>query len=144
MGKKRIEKLLETIKDNQKRETINAAGIYTVAQVAINKIVELETGLDTKLKTELETKLETKKTSSPPFRQYTVEELKAQYPKLADCRKALKERGLVFSKTPSWAKVAIALSYFEVQQAQFYDYLRHRPSPELTHLTMTFRPEEYH
>ena len=61
MGKKRIEKLLETIKDNQKRETINAAGIYTVAQVAINKIVELETGLDTKLKTELETKLETKK-----------------------------------------------------------------------------------
>lgn len=129
MGKKRIEALLTNLKETQERDLMNSAQIYTVAQVAVNELAARDS---------VERALSSRPTL-PEVPHYSIADLKAQYPNVSACRKALKEKGLTFSKTPSWAKMAIALHHFEIQQQQLQSYLQHCAGQDLAGTVMTFR-----
>jgi intracellular sulfur oxidation DsrE/DsrF family protein len=146
MGKKRLEKLLTDLKDNHQRDLKNAAEIYTVAQVAVNQLSDEKNEGKSKKKTKKKPEAETLKLGpsklvpSGHCQPHTIEDLKTQYITVAACRKALKDRGLTFSKVPSWEKLAIALNCFEAQQAFLTDYLQQHPSNDFPDCTLTFRP----
>ncbi len=146
MGKKRLEKLLTDLKDNHQRDLKNAAEIYTVAQVAVNQLADAKNEGKSKTKTKKKPEAERLQLESPklePSRDrqpHTIDDLKTQYVTVTACRKALKTRGLIFTKAPSWEKLAIALNCFEAQQAFLTDYLQQHPTHDFPDCTLTFRP----
>ncbi|MBD2364742.1 hypothetical protein H6G36_26820 [Anabaena minutissima FACHB-250] len=121
MGKKRITQLLEGLKENQLHELHNSAAIYTVAQVAVNELQQQSLQI-----------------TEPPIAALpsTLEiidktELLKQYGSYRACRKAAKERGIKFSRTPSWEQLAVAFSYADAFQQIIKSYVETYPNPKL-------------
>lgn len=121
MGKKRITQLLEDLKENYQRDLHNSAAIYTVAQVAVNEL-----------------KNQSFQINEPPIAALPFapnlldkDQLIKQYGSYNACRKAAKERGIKFSRTPSWEQLAAALSYAEVLQQMITSHLSTYPCPNL-------------
>jgi hypothetical protein len=121
MGKKRITQLLEGLKENQLHELHNSAAIYTVAQVAVNELQQQSLQI-----------------TEPPIAALpsTLEiidkaQLLKQYGSYRACRKAAKERGIKFSRTPSWEQLAVAFSYADAFQQIIKSYVETHPNPKL-------------
>ncbi|MGH2413541.1 MAG: hypothetical protein ACRDEA_07590 [Microcystaceae cyanobacterium] len=131
MGKKRITQLLEQLKANQQAELQNAAAIFTVAQVAVNEL--REQGLqDT----------EPIVAALPPAPVLLDRnQLLQRYGSYRGCRKAAKEQGIKFSRTPSWEQLVIALSYAETLREIFQSYLEVYPNPALQGITFNLKPQ---
>ncbi|QOV21380.1 hypothetical protein [Anabaenopsis elenkinii] len=121
MGKKRLNQLLEVLKDNYQRDLHNSAAIYTVAQVAVNE-------LDQEVYQSNETPI-----AALPFAPNLIDkdQLLQQYGSYNGCRQAAKERGIKFSRTPSWEQLAAALSYAEILQKIIRNYVTTYPYPQL-------------
>ena len=121
MGKKRITQLLEQLKDNQQRDLQNAAEIFTVAQVAVNQlqaIAESEAS---------------EPPVAPPSAAVSLDraELKRCYGSFNACRQAAKQRGIKFSRTPSWEQLAAAFHYADACQQVVLEYLAAHPCKAL-------------
>jgi hypothetical protein len=123
MGKKRVAQLLAQLKENQAKEVENAAGIYTMAKVAVDALAESE---ETQPVTPL----------LPAHRSITKQELLERYGSFNGCRTAAKQQGIKFSKTPSWAKLEAAFSYQKVVQQLVKTYLENHPSDEVEGISM--------
>lgn len=132
MGKQRIAHLLEQLKDNQQRELENAAAIYTVAQVAINELRAQGTE-DASSSTPL-------LPAAPGF--LTQTDLLERYGSFNGCRKAAKDQGIKFSRTPSWQQLIAAFSYVETFQHLIRDYVRAHPTAELHGVSFELKLDE--
>ncbi|NWF60129.1 MAG: hypothetical protein HXY43_12875 [Fischerella sp.] len=121
MGKKRITQLLENLKENQLHELHNSAAIYTVAQVAVNELQQQSLQITEPPIAALP--------SAPTIIDKT--QLLKQYGSYRACRKAAKERGIKFSRTPSWEQLAAAFSYAEAFQQIIKTYVETYPNPKL-------------
>lgn len=128
MGKKQITQLLEQLKENQALELHNAAAIYTVAQVAVNELKKQELDEPTTI-------------PALPFvlkkidKSYLIE----QYGSYNICRKAAKEQGIKFSRTPSWEQLAVAFSYAEAFQEVAQAYVKAHPNSLLKGTTFELK-----
>jgi hypothetical protein len=121
MGKKRITQLLEGLKENQLHELQNSAAIYTVAQVAVNELQQQSLQMPQPTLAALP--------STPKI--IDKAQLLKQYGSYNACRKVAKERGIKFSRTPSWEQLAAALSYAEAFQEIIKTYVETYPYPKL-------------
>jgi hypothetical protein len=121
MGKKRITQLLEGLKENQLRDLHNSAAIYTVAQVAVNELQQNSLQNDQPALAALPPSLEI----------IDKAQLLEQYGSYNACRKAAKEQGIKFSRTPSWEQLGAALSYAEAFQEIISSYVQIHPYPKL-------------
>jgi len=121
MGKKRITQLLEELKENQFHELHNSAAIYTVAQVAVNELQQQNLQMDEQPIAALP--------STP--RIIDKAQLLKQYGSYRACRKAAKERGIKFSRTPSWEQLAAAFSYADIFQEIIKSYVETYPHQQL-------------
>ncbi|ABA25009.1 conserved hypothetical protein (plasmid) [Trichormus variabilis ATCC 29413] len=121
MGKKRITQLLEGLKENQLRDLHNSAAIYTVAQVAVNELQQQSSQIEKPALAALPPSLEI----------IDKARLLEQYGSYNACRKAAKERGIKFSRTPSWEQLGAALSYAEAFQQIINSYVQTHPYPKL-------------
>ncbi|WP_414529968.1 hypothetical protein [Nodularia chucula] len=121
MGKKRITQLLEDLKENYQRDLHNSAAIYTVAQVAVNELKQQNSPVN-------QTPV-----AALPFAHNLVDkdQLIKQYGSYNGCRKAAREQGIKFSRTPSWEQLAAAFSYAEVLQQIVTNYVSTYPEPKL-------------
>lgn len=126
MGKKRITQLLQDLKENQLHDLHNSAAIYTVAQVAVNELQQQSLQID-------EPPLAVLPSSTPKI--IDKAELLKQYGSYRACRKVAKERGIKFSRTPSWEQLAAALSYAEAFQQILKTYVETYPNPKLAGTT---------
>jgi ERCC4-type nuclease len=114
MGKQRVAQLLTQLKENQTKDIENAASIYTVAKVAVD-------ALDQAQVPQLESPI-------PEISKITKAELLKQYGNFNGCRKAAKELGIKFKKTPSWEKLEVAFSYQKACQQLVQNYLKTYPN----------------
>lgn len=121
MGKKRITELLEQLKDNQQQDIENAAAIYTVAQVAVNELRNQGT------------EPELSELPALPAAPFTLDkaELLRKHGSYNGCRKAAKEYGIKFSRTPSWEQLSAAFAYAEAFQQVINDYMGTYPNDRL-------------
>lgn len=121
MGKKRITQLLKELKENQLYELHNSAAIYTVAQVAVNELQQQSL------------QMEEQPIAALPSTPKIIDkaQLLKQYGSYRACRKAAKERGIKFSRTPSWEQLAAALSYADIFQQIIQSYVETYPHPKL-------------
>lgn len=126
MGKKRINQLLEQLKQNQQQEIQNAAAIYTVAQIAIQEL---------QAQTEAVGSVSTVP-SLPPVALLTRADLEARYGSYNECRKAAKQLGIRFQGSPRWSQLVQAFEYHERLQGIVSVYMAEHPAPELTGLRM--------
>ncbi|PZD73635.1 hypothetical protein C1752_02055 [Acaryochloris thomasi RCC1774] len=126
MGKKRINALLSKLKNNHQSDVENSAYIYGLAQGAVNRLEEVAEQHvdDTLLFSEQEL---------PPI---DKEELKRRYDSYIGCRRAAKELGIHFSKTPSWEKLICAFRYSEALRNICYHYADQNPHPLLNGFTV--------
>jgi len=131
MGKKRVTQLLERLKKNQQAEVQNAAAIFTVAQVAVNQLQE-----------KVSDSVEPTVAALPPApRLFDKAELLRRYGSYQGCRKAAKELGIKFSRTPSWQQLIMAFSYIETFQQMIESYLKIYPTSELHGITFKLEIE---
>lgn len=137
MGKKRVTQLLEQLKVNQQAELQNAAAIYTVAQVAVNELqnqlnpIHLEPG-------GLKPETVTPALSAAPVLLNKAELLR-RHGSYNGCRQAAKQRGIKFSKNPSWQQLTTAFSYIESCQRVVQTYLEQYPSADLKGVTIELK-----
>ncbi|MCU0570352.1 MAG: hypothetical protein MUF49_27745 [Oculatellaceae cyanobacterium Prado106] len=132
MGKKRALQLLEQLKTNQQQDLQNAAGIFTVAQVAVNELQQIA---DADIEGEEsaiappQPLLPAAPVAAPALVSKT--ELTATYGNYNACRKAAKEQGIKFKKQPTWDQIVAAFSYKAACQQAIHDYLKAHPSEHL-------------
>jgi len=131
MGKKRVTQLLEQLKTNQQMELQNAAAIFTVAQVAVNELQE-------KISPNIESTA-VELPSAPVL--LNKAELLRRYGSYKGCRRAAKEQGIKFSRTPSWERLAAGLSYVDAFQKLTKAYVETHPSPALNGMTIELKLE---
>jgi hypothetical protein len=129
MGKKRINQLLDQLHTNHEADLKNAAQIFTVAQVAVNQLSQ---------------QAETAPLALPSlrFQAPTVLDqatLKQRYSSFNGCRKAAQQLGVRFHRTPTWAQLVVAFSYFDALQNLVYDYTNAFPNANLQNITMAFQ-----
>ena len=124
MGKKRITQLLEQLKTNQQADLENAAAIYTVAQVAVNELQEATSENLYKL------------ALNPVQASIDKAELIRRYGTYRNCRRIAKQKGLKFSRTPSWQQLAIGFTYLENLQQLVKNYLDKYPNLLLDGVTV--------
>jgi hypothetical protein len=128
MGKKRIAQLLDQLQTNHEAELKNAAQIFTVAQVAVNQLNQ-------------QAEPTVKALPATPFQPPTVLDqavLEQRYGSFNACRKAAKQLGIQFHRTPSWAQLIVAFSYFDTLQRLVHNYTTAFPDTHLHDVTMTF------
>lgn len=118
MGKKRVAQLLAQLKENQEKDIENAAGIYTVAKVAVEALEQSDVSQSTAL-------------ALPERVTVTKQDLLEKYGSFNRCRSAASKRGIKFSKTPSWAKLEAAFSHQEAVQNLVQSYLANFPDAQL-------------
>jgi hypothetical protein len=118
MGKKRVAQLLAQLKENQEKDIENAAGIYTVAKVAVDALAQPE-------------EAQTDAPSLPTQPPITKQELLARYGSFNGCRAAAKKQGIKFSKTPSWEKLETAFSHQRAVKEIIQNYLANFPKNQL-------------
>jgi hypothetical protein len=121
MGRKRITKLLEQLEENQQKDLQNAAAIFTVAQVAVNGL-----------------KAQATESTVPPMLALPPSPagldkagLLRRYGSYNNCRKAAKDQGIRFSRSPSWEQLIAAFNYTESLKQLIQAYVAQYPSPEL-------------
>lgn len=129
MGKKRITQLLQDLKENQLHELHNSAAIYTIAQVAVNELQQQSLQIEEPPLAALP--------STPKI--IDKAQLLKQYGSYRACRKAAKDRGIKFSRTPSWEQLAAALSYAEAFQQIIKTYVETYPNPKLEGTTFEMK-----
>jgi hypothetical protein len=121
MGKKRISQLLEQLETNQQKELHNAAAIFTVAQAAVNELRDRTDEIPSQSLPAL----------PPASTLLNKTDLLNRYGSYNGCRKAAKEQGIRFPKTPSWAQMIAAFSHHETFQELINTYLQAHPNPAL-------------
>ena len=131
MGKKRVTQLLDQLKENQQQELHNAASIFTVAQVAVNEL---------KADVSKETKPAVAALPSAP-KLLDKAELLRRYGSYKGCRKAAKEKGIKFRRTPNWNQLISAFSYFEACQQLIQSYVEVHPDPDLKGISIELKLE---
>ncbi len=119
MGKKRLLELLDQLEENQQQEIQNAATIYTVAQVAVNK---LEAQIrDTEQHPVSNNSSPLALPSGPVL--LSKEELLQRYGSYNACRAAAPKMGIIFKKTPSWERLIHGFSMAEALKKMSQSYL---------------------
>ena len=121
MGKQNVAQLLAQLKENQAKDLENAAAIYTVAQVAVNALEPSEAS-------PAQASPVLALSESPKV---TRADLLEQYGSFNQCRRAAKDLGIRFSRTPSWKMLEAAFSYREICQQLVQTYLKQHPDPNL-------------
>jgi superoxide dismutase len=128
MGKKRINQLLEHLEANHQQELQNAAEIYTIAQVAVNKLEEISGDGET---------LPLQLPAAPIL--LTKTDLEQRYGSYNNCRKAAANLGIKFSGNPGWNRLVAGFSYFEALQGVVQSYLQSHPNEDLKGVAISFR-----
>jgi hypothetical protein len=138
MGKKRINQLLEQLKENQQQDLQNSAAIFTVAQVAVNQLREQNQTVP-----HVSAMLPAAESSAAllPAAPIPIEqaELKRRYGSHTACRQAAKKQGIIFSKTPSWQQLSIAFGYLEACQQMVQSYVQTHPSEHLNGISIQLK-----
>ena len=127
MGKNKINRLLSQLKDNHQEDIQNAAGIFTVAQGAVNQLKEAVLP-DTE---------ETPAIAAPQPQQLTKDDLLEKYKSYNGCRSAAKKSGITFSKTPRWSQIVAAFNYIAACQECVNAYMQQHPCKELKGISVT-------
>lgn len=130
MGKQRMTELLTQLRENQAKDAENAAAIYTVAQVAVNALAESDPDA-----VEVSRQL-------PAAAIVSKAELLEQYGSFNNCRRAAKEKGIRFSKTPSWKALEAAFGHQKIFSALVQDYLAANPNQHLKGVTFEISPDD--
>ena len=128
MGKNKIDRLLAQLKDNHTEDIQNAAGIFAVAQGAVNQLKEAV------LPTAEET---TPALESRKPHQLTKTDLIEKYNSYNGCRSAAKKSGIVFSRTPRWSQIVAAFNYVEACQDCVNSYMQQHPCKDLKGISVT-------
>ena len=117
----------------------NAAGIFTVAQVAVN---QLEAQAQ-------EAAHDSAQTIAEPFRVLTAApdvltkgELIERYGSYNGCRSAARRAGITFSSTPKWSQLIAGFSYLSACQRCIHSYLRQYPSSQLKGIRLSLSLED--
>ena len=131
MGKNRINQLLTQLKDNHQEDIQTAAGIFTVAQSAVNQLKETVLP-DTETRPETKPALEAKQPQ-----QLTKADLIEKYKSYNGCRSAAKKLGITFSRTPRWSQVVAAFNYSAACQDCIDAYMQQNPCKELKGVSVT-------
>ncbi len=154
MGKKRIQRLLTQLEDHHQQGSQNSAAIYTVAQVAIDRLEQsLDLLADTTSPQAIAAGSEDFESAAqpiaptglnpvltlPPSSQIDKVELKRRYGSLAACRKAAKEMGISFAKTPSWDRLVAAWQFQEGLLHLRSQYLQACPMTDLESVTISLK-----
>jgi len=126
MGRKRITQLLDQLQSNYDADLQNAAAIFTVAQVAINQL-EQQVAEPVAI------------ASLAPAIQLSEEDLKKRYGDYQACRRAAKQQGIYFRRTPSMKQLAAAFAYYEACEKLIQEYLKHQPDSALHGVSMQFK-----
>jgi hypothetical protein len=121
MGKKRINQLLEQLETNHQQDLQNAASIFTVAQVAVNKLQEQN----------LESVDSSISVPSPSPLLLDKSILLQRYGSYNNCRKAAAKQGIKFKRNPKWSQLVAAFSYLEAFQQVVKSYLQIYPNSDL-------------
>lgn len=127
MGKKRLDRLLHQLKDQQQQDLQNTASIFTVAQVAVN---------------ELERQAEDPRNPTgedgaaglpalPGLASIDRATLLQKYGSYNGCRSAAKTEGITFRKTPTWNQLVAGFRYAETIRQITHHYLAAHPHPDL-------------
>lgn len=123
MGKQRIAELLTQLRDNQSQDVENAAAIYTVAQVAVNALDETAEPHSSGT------------AQLPASVTVSKAELLERYGSFNGCRRAAKELGIRFPKTPSWSALEAAFSYHQVFHDLIQQSFAAKPNKHLAGVT---------
>ena len=128
MGKKRVTQLLDQLKENRQQELQNAASIFTVAQVAVNELQANESRAEASSETKTEPAI-----AALPSAPILLDkaELLGRYGSYNGCRKAAKDKGIKFSRSPSWNQLITAFSYFEACQQLIHAYVETHTNRDL-------------
>ncbi|MBD2075284.1 hypothetical protein H6F86_15555 [Phormidium sp. FACHB-592] len=129
MGKKRINQLLDQLHINHEADLKNAAQIFTVAQVAVNQLHQ---------QAETNSQVLPAVRFQPPV---VLDQagLKQRYGSFNECRKAARQLGIQFHRSPTWAQLVVAFSYFDALQNLVQDYTTAFPNANLHDVTVAFR-----
>ncbi|MCG8367906.1 MAG: hypothetical protein MJA27_31805, partial [Pseudanabaenales cyanobacterium] len=57
------------------------------------------------------------------------------------CRKAAKDKGIKFSRTPTWNQLISAFSYFEACRQLIQSYVETHPNPDLKGVSIQLKLE---
>lgn len=118
MGKKRINQLLNQLKENRQAELRNAATIYAVAQVAVNELEAIAPAVTPEAATAVQWAIapapSTPTLPSVGPTALTQADLLQRYGSYNGCRSAAKKLGIHFPKSPSWPQLIAAFSYADV------------------------------
>ena len=125
MGKQKLDRLLAQLQDNHSEDIQNAAAIFTVAQIAVNQLDQPKD----------DSPLLLSALSRAPLH-LTKADLIQRYGHYNGCRKAAKQTGIVFHKTPSWAQLIVAFNYQEACQACISGYIQQHPNPNLQGISL--------
>lgn len=117
MGKQRVTQLLAQLRENQAKDAENAAAIYTVAQVAVDALNQAQSSSPV--------------ASLPAAPVLDKAELLKRYGSYKGCRRAAKEQGIRFRKTPSWSALEAAFSTYEACKALVRNYVAENPNQHL-------------
>jgi hypothetical protein len=143
MGKKRITQLLDQLQANQQQDLQNAAAIFTVAQVAVNQLQEMQANSAANaLPAASEAKLAATAASSLSVAapvEWSEAELRQRYGSHTACRQAAKKQGIVFSKTPTWQQLGAAFAYFDICQELVQSYMQIYPNSDLKGISFQIR-----
>lgn len=130
MGKARLQKILKSMQDSEEaarqhlqRDLENSATIFAVAQHAVNRLGDVASADDA---ISPEPAIEARQPLLPPASSGAIgqelatswEDLIQQYGSPQGIRKALKARGITFSKTPSRKQLLTAWHSLESQAVQ--------------------------
>lgn len=129
MGKKRITELLQRLEDNHQRDIVNAAGIYTVAQVAVNHLSETHVSEEQPSTLALQ----------PALPAIDKAELKKRYGSYSKCRKAAKSLDIQFKKTPTWEQLVQGFRYAEALRPIAESCVATYPSTDQNMIEIKFR-----
>jgi len=129
MGKKRVTQLLEQLKVQQQQDVQNAAAIFTVAQVAVNELKEQAA----------QEQVPPVAALPPAPTTASKAQLLQRYDSYNGCRSAAKQRGIKFSRTPSWEQLIAAFGYIEACQAIVNAYLEAHPNTKLQGVTFELK-----
>ncbi|GAB4459842.1 MAG: hypothetical protein OHK0037_05980 [Elainellaceae cyanobacterium] len=140
MGKKRINQLLNQLKENQQADLRNAAAIYTVAQIAVDELAAIATADLPKPERAIPAGIASRIAPATPApalpaavpTQLTQAQLRQRYGSYNGCRSAAKKLGIHFPKTPSWPQLIAAFSCVEVFRQLIQDYAQQQ---EVRHLS---------